>query len=1039
MKIERRKALALLVYLAVAGEPHRRDTLATLFWPDYGQSRARAALRRTLSVLIKVLGRDALEVDREVIGLPRTERSRGLWFDVDRFHELVAACRAHGHAEVEVCPECLSPLTEAVALYRGDFLYGFTLRDSADFDDWQTLQAEALRRELAGALERLARGYSARHEFEAAIHYARRWLMLDPLHEPAHCYLMSLYAWAGQRQAAQRQYAECVRLLERELGAAPQATTTQLYEAIKQNAQPPPVGLHSATVWSREALYARPSSLDDRQPRPETSPQSSSLLDRIVHGQLVGREREAAQISALWARVAAGHGSVLLVSGEAGIGKTRMAREAAVIAAESGARVLIGRCDAESAAPNSPIAQMIRGVLDSVQGTDPQIPDFVLADLLTLAPQLRPRYRGIEHNSPLGPELERQRVFDSFVSWCEILAGQDALLLWVEDVHWADSGTLSLLRHLAQRMHDMRILLVLTYRDADGELAEARTLKETLLDLNRHRLAEHLNLARFNREQTRDLLGGLLATGGEITPEFLDSVYRETDGNPFYIEEVCKALIEEGKLYFAGGYWRRADIETVVIPQSIREAILLRIERLPTSIQDMLRLAAVLGREFDFAVLQAMGGWDEETLIGMLEHVRRTQLIAEASRLDPFRFAFVHALIPFTLRESMSGLRLQRLHHRAARAIEALLPHEYEALAHHFTAAAERGKAIDYSLRAAQRAESLFAYDTAIQHLHAAINMLEVGDSSAPRLMAQELLADVYRLRGERTKAMLVYQEALDQWRSQAGGDKWVAVRLCRKLHETFLLLGSSNDIQRFEALSRAGLECGLGLIEGEPPHPEAVLLLATMANDTRGTRPQQDWDTAERFARTAVTMAEQLDAPVELASALAALATVYGVRGLLRERVQLVVRCVAVSRDPRFGDRRDQCRHLCEAGNALLLVGEYAEALPYLLEAEHLADLIRDASQQVHALGLQAQCFYGLDRWDEMLQIEQKRQALEDHYGHDRVGIMCFYCGLSANVSALRGDYERANSCRKIAYNNMAAFFGGPPEGGMWSRGGHY
>src|SRR5262245_24770518 len=230
VEIQRRKAVALLAYLAVKGEGQPRDSLATLLWPDSSQSEARMALRRDLSALHKALGRAWLEIDRERIGLARKP---GLWQDVAQFQHLLAACRTHGHPAAEVCPTCLPLLSEAVDLYRNDFLSGFTLRDCPAFDEWQFFQAESLRQALASALERLVQGYSLQNEANSAIPYARRWLALDALHEPAHRALMGLYAQAGQQAAAIRQYQECVRLLEEELGTAPQAETTALYERLR--------------------------------------------------------------------------------------------------------------------------------------------------------------------------------------------------------------------------------------------------------------------------------------------------------------------------------------------------------------------------------------------------------------------------------------------------------------------------------------------------------------------------------------------------------------------------------------------------------------------------------------------------------------------------------------------------------------------------------------------------------------------------------------------------------------------------------------
>jgi predicted ATPase/class 3 adenylate cyclase len=242
IEIRRRKAMALLVYLSVTGRSHSRDALATLFWPEQDQSQARVSLRRALAALRKALrqpfdkaqdaalGEGWLDVDRETVGL---NRDAEVWLDVDEFRDRLAECRTHGHPQDQVCPACLPLLTEAAALYRDDFLTGFTLRDSPGFDEWQFFQTEGLRDELASALERLAQGYSGQGEFERAIAYARRWLALDPLREAAHRCLMRLYAWSGQRAAALRQYGECERILREELGVPPGEETTQVYEGIK--------------------------------------------------------------------------------------------------------------------------------------------------------------------------------------------------------------------------------------------------------------------------------------------------------------------------------------------------------------------------------------------------------------------------------------------------------------------------------------------------------------------------------------------------------------------------------------------------------------------------------------------------------------------------------------------------------------------------------------------------------------------------------------------------------------------------------------
>lgn len=224
VKLDTRKAVALLAYLAVTRQRQGRDKLAALLWPEYEE--ARGALRRTLSVLNRATHGQYLEVDRESVRLNQTAH---LWVDVEHFHSLLAECRNHNHGVDEVCPSCLPLLSEAVALHRDEFLAGFSLRDSPDFDEWQYFEAEGLRRDLVSVLQRLIQGHALGREFEPAITHARRLLTLDPLDEAAHRSLMQLYEWSGQHGAALRQYRECTRELEQNLGVGPLEETTQLY------------------------------------------------------------------------------------------------------------------------------------------------------------------------------------------------------------------------------------------------------------------------------------------------------------------------------------------------------------------------------------------------------------------------------------------------------------------------------------------------------------------------------------------------------------------------------------------------------------------------------------------------------------------------------------------------------------------------------------------------------------------------------------------------------------------------------------------
>lgn len=309
LDISLRKDLALFVYLAVTRQPHSRDALATLLWPDSDQQVGRSNLRRALYRLNKKLQSDVLRATNKIVEI---DPDAGLWVDVEAYEDHVAACLPRDSA-TPVSEGCLSRLTEAAELYTDDFLAGFTLPDSPAFDEWQFFQTEGLRQSLDEVLECLVGLHQGRGEVEHAISHARRRVTLDPLHEPAHRELMQLYAWADQRAAALRQYEECVRILAEEFGAPPEEETQELYEAIQMRRLPAAPDRHPA---GREVLVA-------------TKPQVVSLPLDVT--PFVGREEELTRITAMLADPAC---RLLTIVGLGGIGKTQLAVTAGYRVAE---------------------------------------------------------------------------------------------------------------------------------------------------------------------------------------------------------------------------------------------------------------------------------------------------------------------------------------------------------------------------------------------------------------------------------------------------------------------------------------------------------------------------------------------------------------------------------------------------------------------------------------------------------------------------------------------------------------------------------
>ncbi|MFO7632291.1 MAG: AAA family ATPase, partial [Caldilinea sp.] len=712
--IVRRRAVACAVYLAVTGQEVSRDALVATFWPETDPTHARADLRRTLHLLHQALGAERIVVDQERV---RFQRNADLWLDVEHFRHLLTACHTHGHHHQEVCPACLPMLAAAAVLYRDDFLAGFALPDSPDFDRWQWFEGEQLRSELASALARLVRGHTAQNEFVHAIAYARRWVALDPLDESAQRWLMQLYGWSGGRGAALRQYQLCVQSLAQELDTEPEPATRQLEEAIRAGRLPPPAteqlgmvrgrgqrSVHMEMAPSDEdelrvvtvlsAGLSVPEHADDVQTlvaqaeqlltmtdaacaryggrvarvpggdvlalfgldhiheddaerairaglaiqqaaqaqdlamqigvntgmaycayvgsanaeallmgavvnlavrlrnragsgailvggatywptrgafdfaslelvlpgfaRPVSAYQVLRLRSHITKARgieglraaLVGREREMAQLEVAMARVLAGEGQLVLISGAAGVGKSRLMAEfkESWAAATTGARVaagfplsstsdslstitwLEGRClELATATSYSPFVDMLRHTLSEADdGDETALARRLAAVLQTLAARgdltaeqvdkigpvlghllsLRVDNGWNDHVRQIAPQQMRQRTFTAVRLFVTALAKREPVALVFEDLHWCDGLSLDLIGELMETLASTPLMLVCIYRSEQAQAGEP------LLAWAQQRCPDRctaLQIDELSLAQSRQLLASLLS------------------------------------------------------------------------------------------------------------------------------------------------------------------------------------------------------------------------------------------------------------------------------------------------------------------------------------------------------------------------------------------------------------------------------------------------------------------------------------------------------------------------------------------------
>jgi class 3 adenylate cyclase/tetratricopeptide (TPR) repeat protein len=482
-------------------------------------------------------------------------------------------------------------------------------------------------------------------------------------------------------------------------------------------------------------------------------------LEQLVRGKMVGRGNEFAQLQQQWNLAQQGRAHLVLLSGEPGVGKTRLAKEVMEYAQSSGAPILRGGCyEYEATTPYLPFVEALR---DWVHASSAENLRATLGDtapeIAKLAPEIETKLGALPPNPILSPNEERLRLFDNVARFLQTLAAPRGLLILLDDLHWADQGTINLLHYLLRHLRTDRVLLLGAYREV--ELDRAHPLADALIEWNRERLATRVSLARLSRADTGALVAALF--GQEtISDEFVRVLYRETEGNPFFIEEVVKSLIEQGQIYRENNAWQRKAIDDLAIPQSVKEAIGRRLNRLTENCVDALRTAAALGKIFPFVELRAVATTSEDDLLDALDEASAAQLL-RAEQNDTF--AFTHDKIREVLYEELNPIRRRRLHQRIGEGLEKLYPspngHSAD-LAYHFTQSGDAEKSLMYSVRAAENAERVFAHDDALKFYQQARDAAETLQRNDALAHIDERIGDIYLVRGDIAPSVASYERA---------------------------------------------------------------------------------------------------------------------------------------------------------------------------------------------------------------------------------------------------------------------------------------
>lgn len=734
VKFATRKALALFVYLVIEGGTRPRERLQDIFWPESESRLAQPALRNTLARIKKALPGvcEPLQVDGDRVGFN---------FLTTYQLDLEQVARAANLPPKELTPPNLALLVSAGQVDRGPFMDGFSLDNAPEFEEWLTLQRAIWTRRQNLVYERLSRHQLESRQVLAAIDTVIRWIKLDRLNENAYQRLMRLHFINDNRSAARQVYETCRHLLAQKLGVKPTAQTEEVLAFIRSGIVP------AAVVETQEV----------RQP---------------LHIPFVGRLEEYKSLVRAYRAAQKGQAQVVVLEGEAGIGKTRLAAEFLKWAGTEGADILHGIAyETSGRLSYQSIIDALRERLERENSPDDLLDDVWLVELSRILPELRERYPDLAATSKDRANT-RARLFEAVARLFESLAARRPLIWLLDDFQWVDQESLALLHYLVRRWQTSQpaiLLLVLLNENAPDQ---DMTLQQWMKTLTQEIKVTPIRLAKMSAEDLRRLICSMTGENAPGLAELSAWLTAETAGQPFILTETLATLEENDFLI-----WNRetptcrldalatlAKLKILVSEQTltpvIRDVILARLKWVSQPAFTVLAAAAVIGRRCSFEQLQQVSGIDEQNSLDALDELLAAGMILE-NRKDKHPYRITHERVREVVAAQLSAARQRVFHRRALGALSAAGT-SAAILTHHAQMAKEWQSAFDHSLKAGDEALQVCAPLTAVCHYQSARALLKEEKAAVDSAGCQHLyarLGQAYELVFQPGEALTVYDE----------------------------------------------------------------------------------------------------------------------------------------------------------------------------------------------------------------------------------------------------------------------------------------